>query len=402
MNNKIRLAAFIILAVLIFISFNTGNKALGQPNNRKIVVFDKTLNEAAKNKLLSVHGAVKIKDLSLINASVVVLPPQVSDTALEQRPGILRVDDDVIVQALDEETEKESLKDSRAKIQAAQILPWGIDKIDAELVWPSGNLADPIKLAIIDTGISKYHPDLQTNIKGGYNAINPLKSWDDDNGHGSHVAGIAAALNNTVGVVGVGPAIDLYAVKVLNRNGSGFLSDVIEGLQWAVGNGAQVANMSLGTASDIQSFHDAVIAAYNAGVVLVAAAGNSGGSVSFPAAYPEVIAVSATDSNNNLAYFSSRGPEVDLAAPGVNIYSTYKGTGYKTLSGTSMAAPHVAGSAALVINTPVGSYDVDGDGIWDPSEVQKKLQDRAKDLGSIGFDNLFGWGLVNVYNAVQP
>ncbi|MFA4815566.1 MAG: S8 family peptidase, partial [Candidatus Gracilibacteria bacterium] len=250
--------------------------------------------------------------------------------------------------------------------------------------------------------ISNKHPDLLANVKGGVNTINPFKSWNDDNGHGSHVAGIVAARNNTSGVVGVGPAADLYAVKVLNAAGSGYLSDVIEGIQWAMANGMQVINMSLGTGSNIQSFHDAVIAAKNAGVVVVAAAGNSGGSVIYPAAYSEAIAVSATDRNNVIASWSSRGPEIDLAAPGVSIYSTYKGTGYATLSGTSMAAPHVAGSAALVLNTPVGGYDVNLNGKWDPDEVQKKLQDRAVDLGNTGFDNLSGWGLVNAYSAVQP
>jgi subtilisin family serine protease len=238
-------------------------------------------------------------------------------------------------------------------------------------------------------------------VKGGVNTINPRKNWNDDNGHGSHVAGTAAGLDNDIGVIGVGPAIDLYAIKVLDKNGSGFLSDVIEGIQWAIANGMQVINMSLGTSADIQSFHDAVIAAKNAGLVTVAAAGNSGGAVIFPAAYPEAIAVSATDENNVIASWSSRGPEVDLSAPGVSIYSTYKGTGYATLSGTSMAAPHVTGSAALVLNTSVGLYDVNANGIWDPDEVQTKLQATATDLGDGGFDILYGWGLVNAFAATQ-
>ena len=358
---------------------------------RKIVVFQVGLNDAAEDEIISRAGGAKLKNLDLIGAKAVWVPSRAAVEKLEAQPGVLRVDDDVEVFAL-----------ARPDVSAqAQVLPWGIDRIDAELVWPSGNTANPIKVGIIDTGISKDHPDLKANIKGGVNTIRPGKSWNDDNGHGSHVAGTVGALNNTTGVVGVGPAVDLYAIKVLNAGGSGYLSDVIEGIEWGVANNMKVLNMSLGTSSNIQSFHDAITAAYNAGVVLVAAAGNSGGSVNFPAVYSEVIAVSATNASNTLASFSSRGPEVDLAAPGVSVYSTYKGTGYATLSGTSMAAPHVAGAAALVLNTAVGIYDADGDGAWDPAEVQAKLQATATDLGSIGFDNLFGWGLVNAFSAVQ-
>ena len=389
--------SILLLAVLLTVGaiFLT-NKAVGKEGGRKIVIWQTGLNEVAKATLLAKHGGVKLKDLSLVNGSAVWLPNKASEKALGRGPGILRVEDDILVSALG----KPSNLGKTPAPQPVQSLPWGADRGDAELGWPGGNTADPVKVAVVDTGISKDHPDLQ--VQGGYNAINPTKSWNDDNGHGSHVAGIVAAFNNSIGVVGVGPAVDLLAIKVLSRSGSGFLSDVIEGIQWAMNNGAQVINLSLGSSSGSQAMHDAVAAAHNAGVVVVAAAGNSGGAVIYPAAYPEVIAVSATDSNNFLASFSSFGPEVDLAAPGVGILSTYKGTGYATFSGTSMAAPHVTGAAALVLNTPVGTYDADGDGLWNPSEVQKKLQDRATDLGNLGFDNLYGWGLVNAYNAVQP
>lgn len=383
-----------LTAILVFsmIKINFSMAETNESSNRKIVVFQTGLNDDVKDKIITHIGGIKLKDLNLIGAKVVLLPNQVSIEKLKANPAVVRIDDDIIVNALK----------INVSNQPAQVLPWGIDRIDAELVWPNGNVADPIKVGIIDTGISNTHPDLLSNIKGGINTINSRKNWNDDNGHGSHVAGVVAALNNTIGVIGVGPAINLYAIKVLNASGSGYLSDVIEGIQWAVANGMQVINMSLGADSDVQSLHDAVIAAKNAGVVIVAAAGNSGGSVIFPAAYPEVIAVSAIDQNNTIASWSSRGPEVDLAAPGVSIYSTYKGTGYATLSGTSMATPHVSGVAALVLNTPVGVYDVNSNGRWDPDEVQKKLQDRAQDLGNTGFDYLYGWGLVNAYSAVQP
>ncbi len=156
--------------------------------------------------------------------------------------------------------------------------------------------------------------------------------------------------------------------------------------------------MSLGTSADIQSFHDAVIRVYNAGIVEVAAAGNSGGAVIYPAAYPEVIAVSATDQNNQIASWSSRGPEIDFAAPGVSIYSTYKGSSYATLSGTSMATPHVTGVAALVLDTNV--CDFDNSGICTPDEVKTRMANTAVDLGTPGKDDLYGYGLINAYRAL--
>lgn len=386
MTNKLKISfaftvAFVLAAILLT------SIVFGEGGSRKIVVFNSSVNGAAQDALLKAHGAVKVKTLPSVNGAVVLLPSRTAERALSGRSGVLRVETDAVVTIM-------------ARPQPKQVLPWGVDRVDAEKVWPTGNSADPIKVAVVDTGISSTHPDLVANIKGGVNTITG-GSWSDDNGHGSHVAGIIGALNNTSGVVGVAPLVNLYAVKVLSASGSGYVSDIIEGLQWAVANGMQVVNMSLGTSVDVQSFHDAVTATYNAGVTLVAAAGNSGGAVGYPGAYPEVISVSATDSNNVLASFSSRGPEVDLAAPGVNIYSTYKGGSYATLSGTSMASPHVAGAVALVLNTAVGVWDADLDGVWDPSEVQNKLQSTAMDLGATGYDTLYGWGLVNAWTAVQ-
>lgn len=232
------------------------------------------------------------------------------------------------------------------------------------------------------------------------NIINPRKSSDDDNGHGTHVAGIIAAADNSVGVVGTAPKAWLYAVKVLDRQGSGFVSDIIDGLQWSIANGMQVVNMSFGTSTDVPSLHEAISAAYKAGLVLVAAAGNSGpqdDTVLYPAKYEEVIAVSATDDADSLADWSSRGPEVELAAPGVNIYSTFRGGAYLALSGTSMASPHVAGAAALIIASGIG--DDNGNGRIN-DEVRIRLNSTADDLGISGRDNLYGFGLVDADEAV--
>lgn len=359
---------------------------------RKIVVFQENfVNEPAQIGLLRGVGTVIIKRLPLINGMSVYLPPQ-AERALKGRPEILRIDDDLVINAIAK---------PQPPPQPAQELPWGVDRIDADLAWvTTKGLA--IKVAILDTGIDLDHLDLQANIKGNVNTINPLKSGNDDNGHGTHVAGIVAAVDNTIGVIGTGQEIYLYAVKVLSKTGSGWLSDLIEGLDWCINNKMQVINMSLGSSSDNQSFHDAITKTYQAGIIQVAAAGNNGGSggaITYPAKYSETIAISAVDKNDQIAVFSSYGPEIDLTAPGVDIKCTYNNGYYKILSGTSMACPHVSGTAALVLSTPVGTYDLDADGIWDPTEVKNKLQTTAQDLYLLLEQQ--GAGLVKADSAIK-
>jgi subtilisin family serine protease len=194
-------------------------------------------------------------------------------------------------------------------------------------------------------------------------------------------------------------------VKVLDRRGNGYLSDVIEGLQWAEANGMNVVNMSLGTTSYSSLFSAAVEQTIASGIVVVAAAGNSGpgsNTVEYPAKCDGVIGVGATDSEDRIASFSSRGMEVDLAAPGVSILSTYKKGTYSTLSGTSMATPHVTGAAALVLTSAIGVDDLDSDGQWDPAEVERRLETKAQDLGAGRFDTSFGNGMVRADLAVTP
>ena len=262
---------------------------------------------------------------------------------------------------------------------------------------------------VVDTGIDQDHQDLVSNLKGGVNFVSksPAKpadpsKWNDDNGHGTHVAGTIAAADNEIGVLGVATEANLYAVKVLDRNGSGYISDVIAGINWAVNNDMDVVNMSLGSSSDVQALHDAVDAAYATGVVLVAAAGNSGdgnnatNNVSYPAKYSSVIAVGATASDDSIPSWSSDGEEVEFTAPGVSVRSAWNDGLYKIISGTSMASPHVAGTVALILATAVPvDYDTDLDGAWDPAEVRIALQATADDLGSVGHDNFYGYGLVD-------
>ncbi len=241
--------------------------------------------------------------------------PAAAQNALEQRLGdkILRIEDDLIVHG----TAKGG--GGGGDEQPLQDLPWGIDRIEADFAWAntSGTM---INVAILDTGANLDHLDLINNIKGNYNAISSRKSAEDDHGHGTHVTGIIGAVNNAIGVIGVGAQVNLYPVKVLNRKNEGALSDILDGLQWCIDNGMQVVNMSFGALRTTQSLHDAIIAVHNAGMVQVAAAGNEGNNgIIYPARYPETIAVSSVDSSDQLAASSGLGAEIDLAAPGVQM-----------------------------------------------------------------------------------
>ncbi len=255
-------------------------------------------------------------------------------------------------------------------------IPWGVRRVKAPAAWDTTE-GKGVKVAVIDTGIKANHPELDGQVVGGYSAIDDseaYESWQDDNGHGTHVAGTIAAKRDGKGVVGVAPKAKLYGVKVLDADGSGNLSDVIKGIIWAANNNIQVANMSLGSPMPSETMHRALRYAKGRSMVVVAAAGNSGGSVGYPGAYPETIAVSAADYNDKLADFSSRGAEVDFIAPGVDVVSTWPNNNTVSLSGTSMAAPHVAGLAALAVAQGAR-------GLGGPDGVMSALKKSAKTIG---------------------
>ena len=290
-----------------------------------------------------------------------------------------------------------------------QQLPWGVDQIDAEVVHDRGNRGEGVKVAIVDTGIDLDHPDLV--VEGHISFVSGSLSGNDGNGHGTHVAGTVGARNNNIGVVGVAPGVRLFAVRVLDDDGRGTWSGVVQGVEWAVDNGMAVANMSLGSSSNPGSFvASAMNAADNAGVLLVAAAGNSGNvfgigdNVTWPARYPSVMAVAATTQSDQRAIFSSTGTAVELAAPGVSIRSTWcsgcSGVAgdYRDLSGTSMAAPHVSGTAALVLANG-DLTDLNGDGLVNNRDLRLRLRDTADDLPPIGWDDGTGFGLVDADEA---
>lgn len=398
----------VLFAILLLGSISILVASASEEKTRAIIVFDGVPSPDNIGSLKK-QGANIMYVYNVIPAVALEMPSQALDRLVtmcqnEKNPSTPAICDKITSIEFDSEVyaNGKGKNNKPAPSQPLQVLPWGINRVDSELSW-SSTTGNGIKIAVIDTGIDYDHPDLDANVKGGVNFVRNARGFKDDNGHGTHVAGTIAAENNGIGVVGVAPDAWLYGVKVLDRKGSGWTSDVIAGIDWSVNNGMQIISMSLGSSSNIQALQDALDNAYARGVVSVAAAGNdNGGAISYPARYSSVIAVTATDSSDNIAYFSNIGPESELAAPGVSVYSTYKDSAYRTLDGTSMATPHVTGAVALLLSSPVPPlYDLDGDSSWDPAEVRMRLQDTSIDLGPPGWDQYFGHGLVNVYNALS-
>jgi subtilisin len=281
---------------------------------------------------------------------------------------------------------------------AAGTLPWGIDRVDADVAHAQGATGDGVDVGVVDTGIAATHPDLQENLAdpdddNSHRAWADCSGdcpypWSDDAGHGTHVAGTVAAGTGENGVVGVAPDATLHALKVCSGSGGCRTSAIAEAIRYAADQGWDVANLSLGSPQESPALQAAGGYALEAGLVPVAAAGNRGrpDSVGYPAAYEEFIAVSATNIEDDIARFSSRGPEVDIAAPGADVCSAVP-DGHSVLEGTSMASPHVAGAVAQVL--------ADG---YSPAEARQRLLDTAEDLGLPGTDQ--GAGLVDVAAAL--
>ena len=360
-----------------------------------LIGFKQTPGQADQDVVTKAGGRIKYTYhlVPAIAASV----PETALNGLRHNPRVTVVEPDVRVYALDHATTSGDAELNNA---------WGVKHIGSGSAHAAGATGAGVKVAVIDTGIDYAHPDLSANYAGGYDFVNNDADPKDDNNHGTHVAGTIAAADNGSGVVGVAPGGRLYALKVLNASGSGSFSNVIKALEWAVANGIQGTNNSYGSGSNpgtlVQQAFDNSAAA---GMVHVAAAGNSGNragkgdNIGYPAKYESVIAVTATDSNNKRASFSSTGPDAEIAAPGVSIRSTVRGGGYANYSGTSMASPHVAGVAALVLGKGVADGNANG---LVSDEVRALLQSTADDLGTTGKDNYYGYGLVDADGAIAP
>ena len=327
--------ALVVIMVVASITITIPVQAKTE-TKRQIVIFEDNVDSAKKDKILEKHKALKIKEIKGTNAVVVMTS---SYSKLSEDEEVRFVEDDYIISIEGNTSKKDKKSDEELPEQPAETIPWGVEYMN-DLSPDSVNTGNGIKVAIIDTGIDVDHPDLVDNIKGGYNATSKKKSYDDDNGHGTHVAGIIAAADNEIGVIGVAPEAEIYAIKALDAYGNGYISDVVEGIEWCIDNDIDIINMSIGIESDSLVLHESVNNADSAGVIMVAATGNNyGGNSEYPAAYDEVIGVGALDVNGNSSKMSALY-NVDEWAPGLEILSTYLNASYTVMNGTSMAAPH--------------------------------------------------------------
>jgi len=425
-----RFASFLILAALAVAALAPVSAYAASPsagasaappdkNVNVIVTFEGRPGKAATRAIERLGGEVK-RNLPLIDGLGATIP-RGQLKALRADPAVAAVELDGKLVAFDHTPDTGDHEYENA---------WGVEHIGTREVHLAGNTGQGVKLAIIDTGIDYIHddpdddpyvvdPEFLGNYVGGYDFFNNDDDPMDDNGHGTHVAGIAAAEHNGYLVTGVAPGVDLYALKILNAAGEGEYSGLIAALGWAIDNDMDVVNMSLGGHEVSDALQTAVAAAYDAGVTMVAASGNInlasweeifyGCPVVYPAAYDQVIAVSFTGQDDRLTGYSCTGPQVDLAAPGDNIYSPVPigdcmfctPYGYNALSGTSMASPHVAGVAALILSAGIAD---DGDGVL-ADDVKAHLCATTSPAAGMAttdprYPNWYGCGIVDADKAL--
>ena len=368
----------------------------GAADKKVIIGFKKDSGfseEGKHNKFYRSGGRVK-RSHKMINAISGQLPEEEIEK-LKKDPTVAYIEADAVVGIA------EPIAVTTALTQEYND-SWGVTKIGGNAAVSAGITGAGIKVAILDSGIDYNHPDLKDNYKGGYNfAYDNNDPFDDGYiSHGTHIAGIIGARKNGTGAVGVAPEVSLYAVKVLGGMVMGDLSDILAGMEWAITNKMDIINMSIGAPIDSAAFKDACDRAYQAGIIVVAASGNThSNSIEFPAAYDSVISVSATNQDDTFATFSNYAPKNELAAPGVSINSTMRGGGYGIMNGTSQATAHVSGAAAILLAKEIA--DKNGDGRF-ADDVRTLLNTSARDLGDSGRDQYFGFGLVDLEKALTP
>ncbi len=410
----------------------TEARIIARVPEQKFVIFKTSgMTWEQKKKIVTDGGGRPIRDIALINAVVARFPAGVAPS-LQAHPQVFDILDDgiaymhgyednaaiwdgrasakatapALMLGTKPQTPKQRVSPRSQPITTVQQTPWNVERVNAPSVWRRSR-GKGVKVCIVDSGVDTDHPDLMANVASGKNFVTDSQGhndteFDDELGHGSHVSGIIAAIDDDLGIVGVAPGASIYAARVFGKTGSTSWSTIVAALDWCVERRTQVINMSLGSSKENKALGLAIANAYKAGLVVVASAGNSsGGPVGFPAAYPQALAISSSDRFNKLSDFSSVGPEVDLIAPGSGdakattgsgrgILSTMFGGGYVEMRGTSMSAPHVTGTVALLLGAAPNLSN---------EAVGSILRQSATNVGLSASEQ--GSGLINILAAVD-
>jgi type VII secretion-associated serine protease mycosin len=387
-------------------------------SNRVVVKYRQGASQAAIRSFHQRFALASVRDVSALSLGVLGLPPGTAAenavSRLQGHPAVDFVEPDYVFSVprrLASRSRRPASSGARRLASVGLGDPlwsdpqWGLTKIGMPQVWGLNGGSPAMTVAVIDTGVDPAHPDLAGAVVPGTSVLPNSTGPDDDHGHGTHVAGIiAASVADRTGVSGVAPNCRIMPVKVLNGEGKGDTGDIVAGLIWAVNHGARVVNMSLGGAGGSRALASAIEYARSKDVLVVAAMGNEGAnSQEYPAGYPGVMAVGATDRDDAVADFSNHGTWISVAAPGVDILSTLprlpvgvtrlegKDTIQDVMDGTSMAAPFVAGLAALVRSA---------NPTMTAPEAKSRIERTCDDIGPRGFDEKSGWGRINARRAV--
>ena len=374
-GNLLKKISYLVISAILLsgLPVHGAHAAENQSESERMII---SFKEEIDYGLLEEMGAEIHEEFDAISAVSVTLP------------------EEGIIQSASNESSIEYIEENSEVRAAAQTTTWGYRTIKSNTASSLGYTGKGVKIAIIDTGINAKHPDLK--VAGGISKVKNSRHDTDGNGHGTHVAGVIGAQNNSIGTVGVAPDAQLYSVKVLSADGIGTLEGVVSGIQWAIDQKVDIINMSLTTVNNNQTLLDITKKAYDAGILIVAASGNEREKalykdVLFPARFPSVIAVGSVSKLNKLSYFSNYGASQELVAPGENILSSFADSktttqeDYAISEGTSVASPFVAGTFAQYME----AY---------PHLSNKQLRETVKrsaiDLGAKGRDNTYGHGLV--------
>lgn len=379
------------------------------------------------------HGLPVVRRLEALAMEVVSVPPTNSSALarLKADPNVAYVEPNVIYRLPSRPTQHRSPRLFNIQNLDYSVLSrfevsdplrerqYGLERINAPAAWDLNSGHERVVIAVLDTGVDLRHPDLAQKLVPGRAFVNGVNGPQDDNGHGTHCAGIAAALTaNGVGIAGVAPRCRIMPVKVLDREGAGDLAGITDAIYWSVHQGADVISMSLGAPEDAQSLREAIQYAIQKGVTVVAAMGNEaelGNPINYPAAYPGVIAIGASDKQDQITSFSSWGRHQSLTAPGSAITSTFPQgdsqmlrdyredplmfdpndfiePSYADVSGTSQATPFVSGAVALLKSAKPSLT---------PRAIRQVLMRTARDQGAPGFDEKYGAGILDVAAAIR-